>query len=99
MDAALVLHLLQADPDLAARPDQAEIAVVGLLRCRVVAECGGPECRCLGQVVGFAVDDEGAQAALVHGIVLLRLYRSEEHTSELQSLMRIPYSVFCLKKK
>src|SRR3546814_10158101 len=24
--------------------------------------------------------------------------RSEEHTSELQSLMRIPYSVFCLKK-
>src|SRR3546814_4307529 len=27
------------------------------------------------------------------------LYRSEEHTSELQSLMRIPYSLFCLKKK
>src|SRR3546814_4039445 len=26
-------------------------------------------------------------------------YRSEEHTSELQSLMRIPYAVFCLKKK
>src|SRR3546814_5427134 len=26
-------------------------------------------------------------------------FRSEEHTSELQSLMRISYSVFCLKKK
>src|SRR3546814_1701213 len=26
-------------------------------------------------------------------------YRSEEHTSELQSLMRITYAVFCLKKK
>src|SRR3546814_1322204 len=26
-------------------------------------------------------------------------HRSEEHTSELQSLMRISYSVFCLKKK
>src|SRR3546814_5097108 len=26
-------------------------------------------------------------------------YRSEEHTSELQSLMRISYTVFCLKKK
>src|SRR3546814_6649882 len=26
-------------------------------------------------------------------------WRSEEHTSELQSLMRIPYAVFCLKKK
>src|SRR3546814_8104170 len=29
----------------------------------------------------------------------LRLGRSEEHTSELQSLMRISYAVFCLKKK
>src|SRR3546814_9770874 len=30
---------------------------------------------------------------------LVRLSRSEEHTSELQSLMRISYAVFCLKKK
>src|SRR3546814_4085177 len=29
----------------------------------------------------------------------LRQTRSEEHTSELQSLMRISYAVFCLKKK
>src|SRR3546814_16562021 len=29
----------------------------------------------------------------------LHLHRSEEHTSELQSLMRISYAVFCLKKK
>src|SRR3546814_9638706 len=28
-----------------------------------------------------------------------RVHRSEEHTSELQSLMRISYAVFCLKKK
>src|SRR3546814_9165047 len=28
-----------------------------------------------------------------------KLQRSEEHTSELQSLMRISYAVFCLKKK
>src|SRR3546814_7507374 len=28
-----------------------------------------------------------------------RIIRSEEHTSELQSLMRISYAVFCLKKK
>src|SRR3546814_10603481 len=28
-----------------------------------------------------------------------KLMRSEEHTSELQSLMRISYAVFCLKKK
>src|SRR3546814_3128196 len=30
---------------------------------------------------------------------LIMLGRSEEHTSELQSLMRISYAVFCLKKK
>src|SRR3546814_1491007 len=30
---------------------------------------------------------------------ILRFQRSEEHTSELQSLMRISYAVFCLKKK
>src|SRR3546814_5977185 len=33
---------------------------------------------------------------LVHGA---DSFRSEEHTSELQSLMRISYAVFCLKKK
>src|SRR3546814_6799989 len=32
-------------------------------------------------------------------LAALRARRSEEHTSELQSLMRIPYAVFCLKKK
>src|SRR3546814_1329780 len=36
-----------------------------------------------------------------HRSMLLHCYasRSEEHTSELQSLMRISYAVFCLKKK
>src|SRR3546814_4330090 len=34
----------------------------------------------------------------VRGVVY-RPARSEEHTSELQSLMRISYAVFCLKKK
>src|SRR3546814_1544653 len=32
-------------------------------------------------------------------LMLQHLMRSEEHTSELQSLMRISYAVFCLKKK
>src|SRR3546814_8402274 len=34
-----------------------------------------------------------------HRIALLVPMRSEEHTSELQSLMRISYAVFCLTKK
>src|SRR3546814_8872883 len=35
----------------------------------------------------------------VRGRDALQQFRSEEHTSELQSLMRISYAVFCLKKK
>src|SRR3546814_5029910 len=38
------------------------------------------------------------QAVIGHQMSLERR-RSEEHTSELQSLMRISYAVFCLKKK
>src|SRR3546814_7685232 len=39
--------------------------------------------------------DVGAQDIVAGGAI----FRSEEHTSELQSLMRISYAVFCLKKK
>src|SRR3546814_9668449 len=41
----------------------------------------------------------GAPDGLAVGVPRPRLGRSEEHTSELQSLMRISYAVFCLKKK
>src|SRR3546814_12530203 len=43
--------------------------------------------------------DDAAAKLPDFGIRKLRLLRSEEHTSELQSLMRISYAVFCLKKK
>src|SRR3546814_10114252 len=36
---------------------------------------------------------------LCHPALVFTVFRSEEHTSELQSLMRISYAVFCLKKK
>src|SRR3546814_2531333 len=36
---------------------------------------------------------------LIAGLSGILVPRSEEHTSELQSLMRISYAVFCLKKK
>src|SRR3546814_3723812 len=45
-----------------------------------------------GLEVGLAAVDSN-----LHGQTKAR--RSEEHTSELQSLMRISYAVFCLKKK
>src|SRR3546814_8097697 len=40
----------------------------------------------------------GVQAGAIHRYSLCQL-RSDEHTSELQSLMRISYAVFCLNKK
>src|SRR3546814_1613465 len=43
--------------------------------------------------------DLSLQNVPVSGPDALSLGRSEEHTSELQSLMRISYAVFCLKKK
>src|SRR3546814_5284672 len=47
---------------------------------------------------GAAVGDVAATAAKGELAGNSGLFRSEEHTSELQSLMRISYAVFCLKK-
>src|SRR3546814_4009242 len=57
----------------------------GLDREKMAQLLGNPE-------IGAAIDLALAETALGSG-------RSEEHTSELQSLMRISYAVFCLKKK
>src|SRR3546814_5554165 len=46
----------------------------------------------LREQVGGVAEDDPVKAHR-------RAHRSEEHTSELQSLMRISYAVFCLKKK
>src|SRR3546814_2070717 len=46
-----------------------------------------------------AVDSAAAFTCWVPPAESLAFFRSEEHTSELQSLMRISYAVFCLKKK
>src|SRR3546814_10461513 len=47
-----------------------------------------------------AIEIIGADAHVSHGRhICYSVWRSEEHTSELQSLMRISYAVFCLKKK
>src|SRR3546814_8472526 len=39
------------------------------------------------------------QQNMLHTLLQQRPFRSEEHTSELQSLMRLSYAVFCLKNK
>src|SRR3546814_7845815 len=50
-------------------------------------------------VRGPEVPNEGPPYVQSHDLVECAGMRSEEHTSELQSLMRISYAVFCLTKK
>src|SRR3546814_1169501 len=53
-----------------------------------------------GSIAGLLGASPGASTAVSIMLGLLKTcFRSEEHTSELQSLMRISYAVFCLKKK
>src|SRR3546814_3497547 len=53
--------------------------------------CAGPQDRVLPAIAGIPRPE--------HRAVARASARSEEHTSELQSLMRISYAVFCLKKQ
>src|SRR3546814_3034533 len=71
-------------------------------RCASPCELPGPAAMRarVGREVAFA--GEQADFVCARGIDeegLARPDRSEEHTSELQSIMRISYAVFCLKKK
>src|SRR3546814_6754262 len=55
------------------------------------------------KIVNNAVDISGSASVVMTPLgwvdKIAQAFRSEEHTSELQSLMRISYAVFCLKKK
>src|SRR3546814_6356914 len=81
---------------------------VGTLWRREFADRDFAETRRIGLELGIVSGDaflrifaRGRQARGRNGrdVVTGIMQRSEEHTSELQSLMRISYAVFCLKKK
>src|SRR3546814_5518557 len=71
----------------------------------------GAFCWLIGDAAGVALARHLGLIVMLQGAVIgvlgpqisralaFPLFRSEEHTSELQSLMRISYAVFCLKKK
>src|SRR3546814_3318513 len=65
------------------------------LASRMVRPLASRHAPCAGQVVKPA----GKAGAITSSMKASHSGRSEEHTSELQSLMRISYAVFCLKKK
>src|SRR3546814_8078882 len=92
--------------------DHAGIALTHLVGGRarqqfvMISEAGDHQCAG-GQLPAQAlVDQEGADGTVREPVLklagaghLLVFDRSEEHTSELQSLMRISYAVLCLKTK
>src|SRR3546814_10606351 len=71
------------------------VPVAGVDRLRLNAPLAVQD---LLAAVRFALQPED-DLALASLLVSPLIGRSEEHTSELQSLMRISYAVFCLKKK
>src|SRR3546814_10343620 len=80
------------------------LGVVGRLRPDDAADIALAELRAVlgalhGVGVGDPVDHRAADTGHDADQAADAVARSEEHTSELQSLMRISYDVFCLKKK
>src|SRR3546814_2127372 len=65
----------------------------GLRPQLLLADVMGPAAAALADAAAQEKHVDDAAVGHVHVV------RSEEHTSELQSLMRISYAVFCLKKK
>src|SRR3546814_7723211 len=84
------------------RPDSASGAFARLVHMRAEAGDEGAQSRLDGGVDDQPLAIEHLAGARDHQAAFepgRGAQRSEEHTSELQSLMRISYAVFCLKKK
>src|SRR3546814_3332802 len=74
----------------------------------VMTDRSGGSSRWTGEILRSYIERTWSMRQIRHGRFSTRMsatrersrpMRSEEHTSELQSLMRISYAVFCLKKK
>src|SRR3546814_9241325 len=99
--ARLTMPLLS--PAFAGRSNNT-VSTLALTRCAAICAPMTPAPRTATLRTFRVLDMWGYSVAAVDRIVRMRqvghgLGRSEEHTSELQSLMRISYAVFCLKKK
>src|SRR3546814_5196157 len=84
---------LSDDIVLEAKPEGQRAEMLRSLRTQLLerhVRCGRRALTVCGASTGVGISFMAANLAVA---------RSEEHTSELQSLMRSPYAVFCLKKK
>src|SRR3546814_3738989 len=81
-DEAVTLEVLDASPD---RVDP---------RCPHFGTCGG----CALQHLAESKQILAKQRVLLENLERIGHVRSEEHTSELQSILRLSYAAFCLKK-
>src|SRR3546814_1093137 len=105
--SAAALQPTAAPPAPAAAAAPPKRAIAGLVGILIAAMMAGLNNRvgalALADVrgaLGFGLDDASWLTTVYSaGEVIAMPFRSEEHTSELQSLMRISYAVFCLKKK
>src|SRR3546814_2319524 len=76
-------------------PTELELQPLAVAKAlKAVVERERPQLVILGKQ---AIDDDANQTGQM--LAALLGWRSEEHTSELQSLMRISYAVFCLNKQ
>src|SRR3546814_3224800 len=101
--SGLVAGVALAGASLFAAPAEAEYPERPITVIVPWAAGGGTDAT--GRIIAKVMQDElGIPVNVVNrtggsGVVGHQAIRSEEHTSELQSLMRISYAVFCLKKK
>src|SRR3546814_10230550 len=87
------------------RPETELLVELALQRLPAVAACRVADLGTGSGAIALAIAHERPRARVVAtdasaaALAVAQRNRSEEHTSELQSLMRISYAVFCLKKK
>src|SRR3546814_3619285 len=77
------------DPHRLEHADPALVAAVVALLAAV---------RLVDDGAGIEAEQRADRSARLHGLPAMGTERSEEHTSELKSLMRLSYAVFCWKK-
>src|SRR3546814_1612574 len=97
-----IVHALKGDdhehavPAAALGPEAEKATIAGAIRTDLILSA-----EIMVISLKEVIDEPLVSRAVILVVVafLITVVRSEEHTSELQSLMRISYAVFCLKKK